>query len=510
MGVRKVVSSTRSLSIALFGIAILIMVVHFSEYLRFAITELYYRFEIFNAEGIVWQQAMLIPGPRMYGDINKYPFIVFHYPPLYHLMVRAISSLGCTPLFAGRAISLAATLVAAATISTLTWRLVVSETGQFAALMGGAVSGLVYFCFYPIVLTSALMRVDMLAIAFSYIGFLCFTTSRLQSWPPFAGMIFFVLAVFTKQTSIAAPLAAMIVAGFTAPRQAIKLIGFGLILGGVPLLILIWLTNGGVLRHLILYNINRYYFTFLRDEFLGQSAHFELVILAFFAIIFWWRRFLPRLPVTSLAAWRDALVRDNDLRCLVMVTLYLGLLTAMLAELGKSGGGLSYFDEWIGILSVLNGVLVAMIADPNAAGGMLGGTRVANSFKLLAPVLLIAQVSILPAKSKTNFSDEVQARESDELIDKIARAEKPVLSTDMVMLMLAGKQVPWEPAIFSELASLGRWDETQITRMIAAHEFAFVVTRGPRPFTPAVARAIDAAYPRVEELAQHTLHLAPE
>jgi 4-amino-4-deoxy-L-arabinose transferase-like glycosyltransferase len=235
------------------------MVVHFSEYLRYAINTVYYRFEIFDAEGIVWQQAMLIPGPRMYGDINNYPFIVFHYPPLYHLVVRAISLLGCTPLFAGRAISLTATVVSAATISTLTWRLVAPETGRLAGLMGSAVSGLAFFCFFPVVLTSTLMRVDMLAIAFSFIGFLCFTTSRIHSWRPFAGMAFFVLAVFTKQTSIAAPLAAMTVTALIAPRQTLKILGFGLLLGAVPLSILMWMTNGGFLRHLVLYNINRYY-----------------------------------------------------------------------------------------------------------------------------------------------------------------------------------------------------------------------------------------------------------
>ena len=195
---------------------------------------------------------------------------------------------------------------------------------------------------------------------------------------------------------------------------------------------------------------------------------------------------------------------------MVMVTLYLCLSTLMLAGLGKSGAGLSYFDEWVGILSILIGVLVATIAAPSAAAGVLGGIRITPLFKLLLPVLLIIQVLSLPAKGKMDFSDEIQAREFDELVGTIARADKPVLSTDMVMLMLAGKQVPWEPAIFAELASLGRWDETHITRMIAAHEFAFIVTRSSTTFTPAVANAVSAAYPRVKEIAQHTLHLAPE
>ena len=95
-GSDRVVMSIRALSIALLGVAIMIMSLHFAEYLRYAISSVDYRYETFDAEGIVWQQAMLIPGPRMYGDITQYPFIVFHYPPVYHLLSRALSLLGCT------------------------------------------------------------------------------------------------------------------------------------------------------------------------------------------------------------------------------------------------------------------------------------------------------------------------------------------------------------------------------------------------------------------------------
>jgi hypothetical protein len=506
-----VVVSIRALSIALIWITVAVMAVHFIEYFRYALAAVNYRFEIFDAEGIVWQQAMLIPGPRMYGDINNYPFIVFHYPPLYHLLSRAVSLLGCTPLFAGRAISLASTLVSAAAISLLTWKIAGRETGRLAGLTGAAVSGLAFFCFFPIVLTSTVMRVDMLAIAFSFIGLLCFTTSGIHSWRPFAGMALFVLAVFTKQTSIAAPLAAMTVTALIAPGQCLKILGFGLVLGAIPLSILMWMTHGGFLRHLVLYNLNRYYLFLLWDQ-IGRMAPFHIIFisLAFGAIVLWWRRFLPSVRVGSLAAWRDALTRDDSVRAMVMLTLYLGVATVMLAALGKNGAGVSYFDEWVGILSILVGVLVATIAAPSAATGILGGVRMAPAFKLLLPVSLIVQVLSLPTKGKMDFFDEAQTRESDQLVDMIARADKPVLSTDMVMLMIAGKQVPWEPAIFAELSSLGRWDESHITRMIAAHDFAFIVTRSPNNLTPAVSDAVGAAYPRVKEIAQHTLHYAAE
>ena len=64
-----------------------------------------YPFELGYAEGIIWQQAALIPGPRMYSSSQELPFIVFHYPPLYHLLARAALSLQPDFLAAGRLVS---------------------------------------------------------------------------------------------------------------------------------------------------------------------------------------------------------------------------------------------------------------------------------------------------------------------------------------------------------------------------------------------------------------------
>src|SRR5258708_5691990 len=76
--------------------------------LRCAGTLLAYPFGDYG-EGIVWQQALLIPGPRMYGQIDHLPFIVFHYPPVYHLASRAVMAFGVDPLAAGPIVSLAPT-----------------------------------------------------------------------------------------------------------------------------------------------------------------------------------------------------------------------------------------------------------------------------------------------------------------------------------------------------------------------------------------------------------------
>ena len=90
------------------------MVVHFIvRYGRYAYKAIQYPFSIDYGEGIVWQQALLIPGERMYGNIDVYPFIVFHYPPIYHLTVRALASVGLDYLTAGRVLSFVSTLLIA-------------------------------------------------------------------------------------------------------------------------------------------------------------------------------------------------------------------------------------------------------------------------------------------------------------------------------------------------------------------------------------------------------------
>jgi hypothetical protein len=79
----------------------------------------------------------------------------------------------------------------------------------------------------------------------------------------------------------------------------------------------------------------------------------------------------------------------------------------------------------------------------------------------------------------------------------------------MVLSMKAGKGVPLEPAIFLELTIAKVWDEHRILGMIENRDFSFVITRSYRLFTPSVAQAIEAAYPRTERRAGHILHFPP-
>ena len=125
--------------------------------------------QIDYGEGIVWQQAVLIPGPRMYGDVQTYPFLALNYPPIYHLVVHALASLGVPWLLAGRLVSIASTYALVALAIAVVFESVrysgPSAPSRSAALAGAAASGLLLVTLQPIQDWAYAMRIDMLAIA---------------------------------------------------------------------------------------------------------------------------------------------------------------------------------------------------------------------------------------------------------------------------------------------------------------------------------------------------------
>ena len=486
----------------LFALMLLVLAIHFAVYLRYAFSEVFYPFEIFDAEGIIWQQAMLIPGPRMYGDIDRYPFLVFHYPPLYHSIVHGLAALGVDPLIAGRGLSVCASLAAGVAIGTIVFRFG-RDTMARPRIYGALTAGLVFFCFYPVVAVSPLMRVDMLALALSVIGMRCALESTDAERSLRVAMIFFVLAAFTKQTSILAPLSVLIVVASVDPRRALRLLGFGLVLGGVPLACLVWATGGGVLRHLVLYNLNRFEFRLMVGALREQAVQAVFVFLAFAAVFVLWRRVCAAPEWTGPAAWRDRLRTNRTAPSLSILTIWLVLTTGSLLSLGKSGGGLNYFVEWMAVLSVTIGLLVAAILDRQT------GDPFSNVSRVAILVSLCSQIMLMPASFDYGRANAEDARTLNSLVDLIRDAPKPVLSDDMVLSMKAGKGVPMEPAIFLELTIAGLWDEHRILAMIENRDFSFVIARSYRLFTPSVAQAIEAAYPRTERRAGHILHFPP-
>jgi hypothetical protein len=489
---------------------ILVLGFRFIHQASFMIAAVRYPFGLDYGEGIVWQQAMLIPGPRMYGDITRFPFIVFHYPPAYHLAVRAVSDLGVDWLATGRAISVISSFAGCGVLAAMAWSGLREITCPAAALLGAAVAGLVIVTCGPFVTFSPLMRVDMLAIALDLAGLWCVLASIERPFLSYVGFALFVLAVFTKQTSVAAPLAASVLL-LTRPRQAVKATGFGIALGLVPLVILTWMTHGGFERHILLYNINRYSLhRLLYNLYRWDLPYIIYFVLAVASVCVGWR-YVFRTAAPSVAALRYQVIVSRFARLLTLVTAYFCLCTLTLILYGKSGAGPNYMIEWMFAWSILVGLLAGIAANGLMTQGRSNGPSV-QPVPALVILFLVLQAALL-ARTAHLPNDTVRAGLA-ELVRKVQAADKPVISDDMVVLMRAGKEVVWEPAIFAELATMKVWDEQPFLDMIKQHDFSFIIKTGTAMdasrFTPAVTSAIEAYYPRIEKIAGTTVHLPPD
>ena len=492
---------------------------HFLQYLWHAIVAIQYKFGLDYGEGIVWQQELLIPGPRMYGDITRFPFIVFHYPPVYHLAVRTLTATGLDMLAAGRSISVISALTIGAVVARLAFLATPESIGRAAKLTGSAIAGLTVFCFEPVVVWSMLMRVDLLAVALSFLAVWCVVTSVGRPWRLYAGAFLFLLAMFTKQTSIAAPLATFPVMLLIDRRRTLAASGAVLLAGLALLLLLNAYTDGGFLRHIVLYNVNRYRFGAVIEAIQGEWPHTVFLFVTIIGLNSLWRRLAAEQGWKNLDSFKRDVAGNIVVRTALVMTLYLIVTTGMVATTGKSGASDNYLIEGMCVWGAVIGTFVASRADQLIgyfAGIKPEGQKTAHPFLAMSLGSLLAlQMMVMPTSSgeyNNVTSDYVEALDS--LRCRIANTQKPVLSDDMVLLLRAGKEVPWEPAIFAELASQGRWNQRLIIDRIEAHEFAMIVTT-ERPgsplddsrYTPEVNRAIEAAYPRSEQVAGRTVHL---
>ena len=490
---------------------ILVLIVRSAQYLGYAARAITFPFELDYGEGIIWQQALLILGSRAYGDITQFPFIVFHYTPIYHLVIRSIAALGIDPLAAGRGATLAATIaiaVLAGAIASTAMREIASTN---ARIVGAALAGLMVFTYRPVQEWAVIMHMDLLAIGFSMAGVYLAIVAGQRTIILCAAILMFVLAVYTKQTELAAPMAAMLVAALVNVRSALRASAFGLLIGGTAFIILELSTSGGFWHHIFEYNIHnpfhrymvKYYMLAERRDFLGV-----LVGVTAFAFL-WWTE-ATAIPARNRNGWVDAIRQSRRLRALVIISLWFVLASAQLVSIGKSGAADNYFLEWMCITTIPTG-MVASLAWERAAT-RTKDVRYAGLIGLLLSLALAGHALHQPLVEYPIIDDPKGIAVRSHLVNLIRENPKPSLSEDMVLLLRAGQTVPLEPAIFALLAETGVWDQRPFLQLIQDHAFGLVILQEVEHerFTREVANAIQTNYPMVEHLGTYIVRRPSE
>lgn len=463
--------------------------------------------ELDYGEGIVfWQAANVTNWKKAYHPVEEYPHNVFHYPPLFHLTSRAVAPLTNTLLEAGRLtsiLSLAGTCLVGALL--VAWTMPPGGNG-LARFIGPFTAGTLVFA-TPVWTWGVLMRVDMLAIFLTGCGVMLFVLSRRRPALSFLAFVFFVAGVYTKQTSLAAPLACFALAFIERPRRALQLLAFSTALGLAVLAMLHTATDGLFLRHLITYNQNPYNPQGLLSKLKGHYSLLAgpLLFAGLFPIAL-----LRTRKARFITRLRIILKRTLFERCVLVVALYFWISALIAAAtISKSGAWDNYFLEMDILACWLSGLLVAWVA-----------RRVSFRPRRAFVVLQVIVIFVLLVQCVTNWRkvsaiarsyQHPTVDRSNEVVNFIKQLPGDVYSEDMVILMLAGKEVPAEPAIISALAEDGKWDESGFVQRIRNGGFSAIVIRwtlhNPGRFRDGVVKAVEERYYPINDFHPFTIYL---
>ncbi len=494
---------------AVFGLMAVVLVWRLWGFLGASAQLAFAPFQLDYGEGIVWQQALLMFTPEAYGPIERFPALVFHYPPLFHLATLGLAALsGFDMLAAGRLVSIGSALATAGLVGAIVARTAPEATPTSARWLAGGAGGLIIFTIWPIIFWPQLMRVDMLAAMLTTLGFLCGMRAFDRPAWIYAAALAFVAAVFTRQTSIFAPAALFVLMLWLRPRVALTGIAACVVIGLAVLIPLTIATDGGFVRHIFLYNVNRIDWGRLAIAQSTLRSHVLLLGVALVMTLYQLMAIRKAVAQRRGLSVREALLADRGAVAFLAITVYavIGWLSPLLII--KIGSNINYLIEW-GITTALL-VGAALVPAATAVTGRVGLHQ--KTAPLLLSLFAVPFVIAAHAAQSHSLSPDpawIKQRtiEVERLEQRIRGVSGAVVSDDMVVILRAGKRVVWEPAIFAELANMGVWDEKPFVARIRAKEFGLFIVEGERGdhyfdtrYNPAIADALDATYPVKERV----------
>lgn len=420
-----------------------------------------YPFQFDESEGMIVAETMLLDrGVPIYNKPTADLFIAAPYPPLYYLLnLPGQHIAGTEPTFkVGRALSILAALLVGVSI----FGIVMSITGDKLA---GALGAAAWWSLGLVTFWGSLVKPDMLAVALGLGGLWWLISRPSQVW---WALPFFWGAFYTKQTAIAAAVAAVAWLLVTRPRLGLF---FGAAYGAgalLPTLLLNLATGGGYLYH----QSTLHDLPWRGDRFLDIvgdfiSTHGLLLIPGVAALL-----------VSGFIALRGRWKAPEDkVRRSGPLLLLFYLLMAILVSVGAGtlGGNHNHLLEW-------------------AAAGCLGvglgaawGQRVRVWVGKLA--LAAAVVAVL-ALSPSLFSTPGWLREefSPLLADNregmmhifqyVTNNGGPAYSDNVGLLLATGKRL-WttDPYTQTHATRYGRWDESELLEAFKRKTFSQVILR---------------------------------
>ncbi len=424
---------------------------------------LFFPYQVEYGEGPVLDWTLTLQAGRWpYKPIQPPPWTFSVYTPGYLLAAAMLTPLaeqaGFSPWLAGRLISLASALGLAFLAATMARSL--ASTWWAGVLAAAVWLGSPYLHRW-----ATFYRPDLFALWWSALGIAFVGRARGRPQWLVPGGLALLAGMLTKQSFVAAPLAALFYL-WQHDRRSAAMLAASMAIPGVTVgLGLWWATGGALVESLLVANANPFSLTeALRIESIIMLTLSVILLLAATAVY----RF--RLPLAGVW-WLVALP----------VTL----------SIGKVGSADNYFLELLFTTAVL--AAAALIQPP---------------FRHLAPWLLLVQlVLFLPGFEHRTPAATLRwlaEREAEEraLAEAVAKVPDPVLSEHMGVLAQSRRPVWLHTFVYTQLERQGVFDPVELLNMIQRHTFSLVVQRtgshadalGRDRWSQRVLNAVEASY----------------
>lgn len=429
-----------------FALLLFVLGVFSVFFLYHAYRTIEYPYSIDYGEGYLLNQGNELAHLRSpYQPLEEPPWLVANYPPVYPgLVAVGIKVFGLQYRF-GRILSLLGILAAA-------WALYLLVSRQTENRIAAWAAGLSWLASYPVYSWGTHHRVDSVGIGLEAFG-LFFLLRRDRLWP---ATVFFLLALYTRQTLWMAPLAGyFFLRRMEGPRAANRWFTLLLATGGGIFVLLTLLTGGEFFHHLVTYNANAFH---IKDVW--RNAHNGLFLTMLLPTLF-----LIYYLVQSIAS------RKWDLAAYCIPFAILTFLT-----IGKTGSATNYLYEIAFASSLAVGMTLAKVQYHLPKG---------EPFRLLPPLFLAIGVCFplhiphfhgewsindwggTPIRSSRLMTDELSAR--------LREIEEPVLCQDSGLSLLSGHPLHWQAFMMTQLHKQGIWNQEPLLERIRNREFKALV-----------------------------------
>ena len=371
---------------------------------------------------------------------------VNNYPPLYFYLLHAISSLGAEEIYAGRAISILASLA----LTFLVYRAIfILGAGRLAAGLGalwflatlaGAYTGYV-----------GMNDPHLLGLAVMCAGFTWFIARANRGKATEPAIFLMILAGFIKHSLIAIPASALIWLALDRPREAARATAFGAAVCAAGLLVCRVIYGGAFFEQLML------------PRAVGwKNVHLALAYAA---------------PLSGAAAICIAWLvydRRNRLAQKIAILLAITFISGFVQSLGDGLDVNAYF-EFLFALAIGIGMAFSKIQAWPASAPQAAGIRLAFAAVLLTALAFSSQGEPYKFAFSHEFRQDV-AENVDAVRTEVRRLKKmPASVSCSVMLVCywAGKPFVWDDFAMRERVATGRWTEAELKRQARLHRIRF-------------------------------------